>query len=310
LPDKTLEKYRLAIAEDFPFMVIERFEYLSEGWDSLACLINEHFIFRFPKRPEVEDSLKVEISLLPELARQLPLPIPNFEFIGQPGPNYPFTFVGYKRLDGETYPGWQGWAAGLDTNINGENPEIKKELQRADWWQADLGRFLTALHAFPVARARELGVKDYFPTGLDAPGQNWQETSEDFYRLVREKVFPLVGEDLQDSIADSFEDFLDNEANFQFEPVLIHADLLDDHVLLDLSRRRVSGVIDFGDVSIGDPALDVWENLRNFYSGALDQTFFERRRFYLKLPPLHAILFGLEHGDQAMIEYGLNGLNF
>lgn len=310
MPDKTLEKYRLAVTKSFPSLAIEQFEYLSEGWDSLACLVNERLIFRFPKRPEVENSLKVEIKLLPELARQLPLPIPNFEFIGQPSPNYPFIFVGYQKLAGETFPSWQGWVSGLNTSISREEPEIEKEMQGADWWQADLGRFLTALHAFPVAQARELGVKDYFPTGLDAPGKNWQETMEDFYRLIRERVFPLLGEDLQDNIADSFENFLDNEANFRFEPVLIHADLLDDHVLLDLPRRRVSGVIDFGDVSIGDPALDVWESLRAFYGGALDRTFFERRRFCLKLPPYHAILFGLEHGDPAMVEYGLNGLNF
>ena len=119
-----------------------------------------------------------------------------------------------------------------------------------------------------------------------------------------------MGEALQDNIAEDFEDFLDNEANFQFEPVLIHADLLDDHVLLDLPGRKVSGVIDFGDVSIGDPALDLWESLQAFYGGALDQTFWERRRFYLKLPPFHAILFGLEHDDPAMVEFGLNGLNF
>ena len=41
------------------------------------------------------------------------------------------------------------------------------------------------------------------------------------------------------------------------EAVLLHGDLSPDHVLFDRSHQRQSGVIDFSDLTIGDPAWDL-----------------------------------------------------
>jgi aminoglycoside 2''-phosphotransferase len=312
MPNKNnLEKYRQALAESFPALEVTQLEYLSEGWDSVVCLVNEKLVFRFPKRPDVERNLKVEIRLLPELAPRLPLAIPRFDYVGQPGQAFPFTFVGYEKIEGESLSGWQAWASGACSKIILKYPFVAREMEVAQWWQPAVGAFLTALHAFPVERARELGAGNTPLTDLTPPGHDWRETLEDFYRLVREKVLDLLSDDLQDKIADTFEDFLDNDRHFEFEPTLIHGDLLDDHVLLDFDNQRITGIIDFGGLSIGDPALDVWESIKDYYGGPLDPTFFHRRRFYLKLLPAFAsIFFGLEHSDPALVEYGLSELNF
>jgi len=75
-----LEQYRAAINENFPNVPITTLDYLSEGWESVACLVNGHLVFLFPKRDMAEHYLRTEIRLLPELAAHLPLPIPRFDY--------------------------------------------------------------------------------------------------------------------------------------------------------------------------------------------------------------------------------------
>ena len=40
-------------------------------------------------------------------------------------------------------------------------------------------------------------------------------------------------------------------------PVLVHNDVSAEHILLDEAARAITGVIDWGDVAIGDPAVDL-----------------------------------------------------
>ncbi len=273
-------------------MPLQSLVYLAEGWDSLVCLANDRFIFRFPKRAEVAERLALETRLLPELASLLPLPIPQFTFISRPkSKRFPYLFVGYERLPGITQADW---------------PE---EMAGEDWWKAALGEFLTALHAFPLDRAARLGAGFMNFTGTTGPHASWRESVEDFYSQVRRKVAPLLPGERQDAVAAYFEDFLDTDRFFDFKPVLLHADLAEDHVLLDPVRRRVTGIIDFGDACLGDPAYDVSHAVLPFYKGKVDPAFKERQLFYRHLNPYIAIVFGLDHADPLLVEYGLSVIN-
>ena len=292
MSDDRLDRHRAAILENFPQLTIESLDYLAEGWDSLACLVNNRFIFRFPKRPGVAETLALETRLLPELAPTLPLPIPNFTYISKPASqHFPYLFVGYEALPGLTQPDW---------------PE---EVWQAAWWKVALGDFLTALHAFPVERAAQLGVQFMNFTWTHGPAGNLREALENFYSEVHERIYPLLSDERQDAVADFFEDFLDDDRHFEFEPVLLHADLLENHVLVDPAAKKVTGIIDFGDVCLGDPAYDVIPEVLPYYRGKVDSTFGERQLFYKKLDPFNALLFGLEHSDPALVEYGLHSLN-
>lgn len=289
MSDKTIKKYQSAIEKNFSALKVESIKYLSEGWDSVACLVNQNLIFRFPKREEVERSLKIEITLLPELAPRLPRPIPNFKYIGKPSRNnFDYTFVGYEMLEGWLEEDW---------------PE---EIEEAEWWRPQLGEFVTVLHQFPVEAARELGVRNMALTGIEETPANWHEMFEEFYGLVRTRIFPLLEDDPQDAVADYFEAFLDDEACFKFEPVLLHGDLDSTHILLDLEKRQINGIIDFGDVAIGDPAFDISEKVLPYYGGKMDETYLKRRHFYDHLGGYISVIFGQGHNDPALIEYGVN----
>ena len=39
--------------------------------------------------------------------------------------------------------------------------------------------------------------------------------------------------------------------------VVLHGDLVEEHLLLSFNRERLAGIIDFGDVGLGDPADDL-----------------------------------------------------
>jgi aminoglycoside 2''-phosphotransferase len=291
MKDKKLEQYKKAIIENFPDLAISSIEYLSEGWDSVACRVNGMLIFRFPKRQEVADALQVEINLLPELARRLPAPIPDFQYIGKGGKHFPYRFVGYRALEGTLYDDW------------GET------CWDESWWRQELGEFLTELHLFPVERARELGVRDCIISDLNEPGATWRETVGNYYDLVRAQVFPVLDAEQQNRTVQLFEGFLGDRNNFAFHSVLLHADIWDEHIILNLATRKISGIIDFGDVCIGDPALDVATGVRPFYRNDLSENYLQRRNFFAQIQPLNSILFGLAKTDPSLVEYGRYTLN-
>jgi aminoglycoside 2''-phosphotransferase len=292
----SLDQFRAAIEESFPTLTVDTLEYLSEGWESVACLANGHLVFRFAKRAVSEHSLRTEVRLLPALAPQLPIPIPRFDYVGDPpGRHVPFVFVGYEMLPGTSALRW---------------PD---EVWDADWWKPQVGAFLTALHAFPVERARELGIGTLNYTfklgGNTAEPADWRQTIGDYYDLSRTVAGPLLPTAARHTLTARFEHYLAEERHFAFTPVLIHADMAEDHMLIDIPRRRVTGIIDFGDVGIGDPAFDVFPPVLPHYGGTVDETFLARRAFYRTLfPPLNALLFGRIHGEEHLAEEGLQDL--
>jgi aminoglycoside 2''-phosphotransferase len=147
----------------------------------------------------------------------LPLPTPVFEYVDP-------SFVGYRFLRGEPL-----------------TPELFFGLGRRAQERvlAELARFLEALHAFPVEAAREAGVGEERLHGAFHPGQR------DLPRAVAHLLPRDEVAHLERLIAG-------------FEPdaarALLHADLKPAHVLYD---GGLTGVIDWGDVCIGDPDFDL-----------------------------------------------------
>ena len=59
-------------------------------------LVDDEWVFRFPRRPGVEEALEVEIALLPMLTAALPVAVPSFEYVSRSP-----LFVGYRVIRGE-----------------------------------------------------------------------------------------------------------------------------------------------------------------------------------------------------------------
>jgi aminoglycoside phosphotransferase (APT) family kinase protein len=109
------------------------------------------------------------------------------------------------------------------------------------------------------------------------------------------------------------EAFLADEENFSFAPTLIHADLGPAHLLAE--GGELTGVIDWGDVRVGDPALDfAWLLQQPFAEAVLegygghDPRLPERALFYHRLGPWYELHFGLFFDRPEFVESGLAGV--
>jgi aminoglycoside 2''-phosphotransferase len=290
-----LARYETLIREQFPQLHVQSVEYLAHGKDNVAVLVNKDLIFRFPKRLDSRAKLAMEIVLLPELASTLALPIPQFVYIGRGthGTHNPPAaddlFVGYQRLPGIPLTEYM--------------PQIWDE----DWWKPSVGQFLTDLHQFSIARAQELGV----PGGT---AEEWRSAYQEFYQTVQVRVHPLVTGAQRAGITQYFERYLNDPHNFTFMPVLLHADLYSGHVLFDTLAKSVTGIIDFSECRIGDPAFDIRNAWEPFYRGDRADNWQARRRFFYLLQPLVEIAYsnansGLEEMNPKVREQALHRLN-
>ena len=310
--DYGAEHFRSVIQRCFPDFPVQSISYLAEGWSSTVWEVNGSHVFRFPKRPAIDSGLRKEIRLLPELAPALPLPIPQFDFVWQGGPEYEGVFVGYPKLPGvPLLP--REWAA-LSSPAGG-SPQMA-EVPR------QLGEFLTRLHRFPIARATALGA----PNG---DGGNWRGEYRALLGTVRRLVSPLVGEPARGHLSRTWLEFVDDQANFQFEPALIHRDLSGEHILAEPRARssndvsdpeggRITGIIDWEDAAVGDPAFDLTglldygpefvHEVLAAYGGPRDGGMLDRARFYRDIAPCHEVLYGLECDLPQHIAAGLKNL--
>jgi aminoglycoside phosphotransferase (APT) family kinase protein len=225
----------------------------------------------------VEQWIEHEIALLPELEARLPVAVPRFDLIARNG----VVCVGYRKIGGEPAK------AHLDEQTG-----------------RDVGDFLSALHRFPVERARALGIPYFDPVA-------WRERFQDLCADFRRRVFPL----LRPSEHKRAEAVFARVAELDFAPVLVHADLGPDHVLC--RDGRVVGIIDWSDVRVGDAALDLaWclNGTPSEVANAVADTYGvnaelrERSLFYHRLGPWYEVVYGLESGQKPFVTSGIEGV--
>ncbi len=261
----------------FPDLEFRRVRVVEDGWDSLVLDLDDRWIVRFPRRPEVERWIERETALLPELAPTLPVAIPHFELIARDG----LVCAGYRKLLGSPATGGIGERAG-----------------------DDLGRFLGALHGFPLHRARALGVPCF-----DAAV--WRDHFTQLCDDFRRRVFPL----LRTGERERAETLFARIGTLEFVPTLLHADLGPAHVLC--CRGRVIGVIDWSDARVGDPALDLAWCLNGTpaeVAGAVaraygaDAAVRRRSLFYHQLGPWYEVIYGLDVGQERFVRSGVEGV--
>lgn len=104
---------------------------IDNGYDFEVAIVDDEWVFRFPRRAAVEEALELEIALLPALAPALPVEIPSFEYTSR-NP----LFVGYRLIRGrplvdEDAEGVYAFLQALHAHDASELP-----LERHDWVEA------------------------------------------------------------------------------------------------------------------------------------------------------------------------------
>jgi aminoglycoside phosphotransferase (APT) family kinase protein len=191
----------------------------STGTVNAIYRLGEDMAVRLPRSHRWASDLGKELRWLPELGPHLPLRVPEPVAAGSPDEGYPWHWAVYRWLGGETF-----------TSDRAGDPG-----QAA----VDLARFIAALQ-----RIEPTGGP---PSGRDEPLARRDAPTRTAIEAVR-------------GIVDTSSATAAWEASLQATawagtPVWIHGDLLPPNLLVE--HGRLSAVIDFGAVGLGDPACDL-----------------------------------------------------
>ena len=216
----TADLVRRLLAGQHPDLAHLPVEFLANGWDNVMFRVGPELAARLPRRALGAQILVHEQRWLPLLAPRLPLPIPYPERIGHPAHGYPWPWSIVLYLPGEP----AATADRLDLPLAADA----------------IAGFLGALH---------------LPAPADAPpnpfrGVPLAQRAENF----RKHLDTLAGQVDRAAVLGLWEDALAAPA-FAGPPVWLHGDLHPANILV--RDGRVTGIIDFGDITAGDPAVDL-----------------------------------------------------
>ncbi|RYX83663.1 aminoglycoside phosphotransferase family protein [bacterium] len=196
----------------------------SAGTDHALYRLGDSMVMRLPRIVGAIKQADKEFYWLPQLAPYLPLTIPNPIAQGQPGGEYPYQWSIYGWLEGEN--------ATLDRLTNPHQAATQ------------LADFISALQKIDATNGP--------PSG-----------EHNFCRGV-----PLIQRDSPTRAAiEALHDLIDSSAataawelalqtpTWQNPPVWIHGDFQSGNLLA--TEGKISAVIDFGGLGVGDPACDL-----------------------------------------------------
>ena len=228
---------------------VDSIEQLGIGFDNLAFLVNQDFVFRFPRHKTADEyQLKHEIPLLQQLAPLVSLKIPYPLYIGAPTQAYQYHFQGYKKIEG---------SAACDVTLT--ESEQKACLER-------LAHFLKQLHRINAPQAQAWGVEknNYNQTNIE---QMILTLEPRIKAIIKQNIYTI---DLQ-FIAHEIE-----QARLAKIPTdkncLVHADLHMKHIIIN--QKKLTGIIDWGDVTIGNPLID-FAIIHEFFPTSMHSIFFK-----------------------------------
>jgi aminoglycoside phosphotransferase (APT) family kinase protein len=208
------------LAEQHPDLAGRPIAAVGEGWDNAVYRLGDDLAVRVPRRAASAVLVDHEQRWLPQLSRRLPLPVPAPVRLGVPGCGYPWRWSIVPWFPGETA-------------LAASTPD-------AAAFAATLAGFLIALHE---------------PAPPDAPQNPWRgvplaarAASVDEYLERTDGVVDRV------AVLTEWRQAM-SVRPWSRPPVWIHGDLHPGNLLID--RGHLSAVIDFGDLTAGDPATDL-----------------------------------------------------
>lgn len=226
-------------------------------------LLDNLYVFRFPRRSN--NNLPMEFAVLAALRGQCAIPTPRYEFVAPD-----LSFAGYRFLNG----------AELRPALFASLPCL---VQNQILDQAML--LVNVLHALDPHQIAE----------PSAWRQIW--TARQFVDRGRARLRRLGLPFPQ--LAEAIRIFYDHyEADGSPVQVVLHGDLVEDHLLLSPGQDSLAGVLDFGDVGLGDPA----EDLKGFWAyGPAAATYAANKSYHSGADPAL-----IERSHRAYLRYRID----
>lgn len=254
----------------FPDFLIEKIVYLGAGMNNCVYEVNDQYIFRFPKHSRAEKDCEKEVYILNNLRHNLHILVPNFQFIANEKKLnrssyknflayilrqlesilnkyhllidfdklriiwrcYDKIFVGYKKISGINY---------CNKNFN------ILSVSEQDNIAQQLAEFFLCLHNLKLENPEIFNINTW---RFD------QQYYAKFESIIHQYIIPEISPEQGKILLKYYYDYLSQPAQYEYIPCLIHADMTCDHIFFDESVNQIVGIIDFGEVCIGDCDYD------------------------------------------------------
>ena len=221
--DNRRDRFEACVRQAFPSMTITHARLDDSGGDHALLIVNDTHAFRFPRAGM--HSLRLERKVLAHLQSVLDLPTPVYDYVDPEK-----QFAGYRFIPGSA----------LTPQQFAQLPTEAQHLALAA-----IATFLRKLHGIEALAAAPLAE---WPLAWTAAQYSDRARDEQvpLFRTQLPKLAPLIT-----AFAEHHRTDRPNQL------VVVHGDLVTEHILFDNGTQRLAGIIDFGDVALGDPAQDM-----------------------------------------------------
>jgi aminoglycoside 2''-phosphotransferase len=228
------------IGKNIPDLTWKSARLVATGFDHDVIILDNQTVFRFPKKRDSKLLLKGEIGLLRILTERLSIAVPNYHFVSKD-----YTCTAYSMIEG--------------IELNRRNFSKLSEGQQHQLAR-QMAKFLSELHSVNLNDISHFKVRERYTAKelrvlhKDAekklrsvlPAKDWGALEEYFFTLA--EIFSQTP-----------------------NKVLVHGDFSGDNMVIGCDGK-LTGVIDFADRAIYDPAFDflfLWEYGQGFVETVL-----------------------------------------
>ncbi len=277
----------------FSGLKVATIEVIGSGYDSIAYLVNEEYIFKTKISANQKKSYKKGKAILDFLNNNLTSTIKilkiEYSYITEE-----LSVMGYKKINGKFL-----------------NPKIYKKMSLQEQYdlKVDIAKFLREMHNLDYSEIKEFTI------------DNKQNVLEE-YQLLKETIYDDLT-DFQKHYIENFVERLNKTTIFDDKKCLCHNDFSCNHLLLD-DKNKLVGIIDFGDAGIVDEYCDFIyllenseEEIASFFGEDILKMYgninIEKSKEYQdivdKYYPIETIVYGVKNNRQDFIEEGKSILN-
>lgn len=193
------------------------------GWDNRTFHLGEQMLVRMPSAEAYAMKVQKEQLWLPGLAPLLPLSIPTPLAMGEPGEGYPWRWSVYRWIEGET--------ASIE------------HITDLSQFAVALAEFLSALERIDATDGPIAGPHNFYRGG---PLSTYDAETRQAILILGDKIDTELVTIIWDTALAS---------TWTTAPVWVHGDISTGNLLI--RKGKLSAVIDFGGLGIGDPACDL-----------------------------------------------------
>ncbi len=223
-PDITAELVITLVAEQFPRWAHLPIEPVKpSGWDNRTFHLGKDMSVRLPSAERYAAQVHTEQKWLPALAPHLSCPVPEPLAMGSPSQYYPWHWSVYRWIDGE--------------NADTLSAHDRKQ------FAADSAKFLTELRRIDTAGGPLAGARNFYRGAALSIYDDETRTA----------ISRLEGTVDTDAATKLWENAVSTK--WPHRPVWIHGDFSAGNLLV--RGGRLTAVIDFGTLGVGDPACDL-----------------------------------------------------